>query len=219
MRRRLIPPRGLGPGPEGRAGRAGLFRFLRRTGRELERARNSSYGSRIRSSGPVGWSAAMATPPRRCDAAPDGCCHRRRQSTGTPTCAGWTPRGPRPGRAERQTGAMTELTLPYFVAIPGNPTGRGVVVAHEGLGLATQILRFAERLAAEGFLVIAPTSSSVLVGHTTRTGGRRSTRSPTRSCATTWAPRSELSTRWRDVDRGDGVLPGRADLVPGGQVG
>ena len=51
---------------------------------------------------------------------------------------------------------MTELTLPYFVSIPGNPTGRGVVVAHEGLGLTTQILRFAERLAAKGFLVVAP---------------------------------------------------------------
>jgi len=31
-----------------------------------------------------------------------------------------------------------------------------VVLAHEGLGLTTQILRFAERLAEEGFTVVAP---------------------------------------------------------------
>jgi carboxymethylenebutenolidase len=51
---------------------------------------------------------------------------------------------------------MTELALPYFVALPEHPTGRGVVVAHEGLGLTTQILRVAERLAGEGCAVVAP---------------------------------------------------------------
>lgn len=51
---------------------------------------------------------------------------------------------------------MTGLALPYFVSLPRHPTGRGVVVAHEGLGLTTQILRFAERLAANGYAVVAP---------------------------------------------------------------
>ena len=51
---------------------------------------------------------------------------------------------------------VTELALPYFVSLPRNPTGRGVVVAHEGLGITTQILRFSERLAGEGYVVVAP---------------------------------------------------------------
>jgi carboxymethylenebutenolidase len=51
---------------------------------------------------------------------------------------------------------MTDLALPYFVALPKRPSGRGVVVAHEGLGLTTQILRVAERLAGERYTVVAP---------------------------------------------------------------
>jgi carboxymethylenebutenolidase len=51
---------------------------------------------------------------------------------------------------------MAEIALPYFVTLPRNPSDRGVVVAHEGLGLTTQILRFAERLAGEGYMVAAP---------------------------------------------------------------
>jgi carboxymethylenebutenolidase len=51
---------------------------------------------------------------------------------------------------------MTDLALPYFTAQSAEPTGRGVIVIHEGLGLTTQILRFAERLAAEGCTVVAP---------------------------------------------------------------
>jgi carboxymethylenebutenolidase len=51
---------------------------------------------------------------------------------------------------------MTDLTLPYFVSLPAEPNGRGVVLVHEGLGLTTQILRVAERLAGEGFTVVAP---------------------------------------------------------------
>lgn len=51
---------------------------------------------------------------------------------------------------------MTELALPYFVSLPEHCTDRGVVLAHEGLGLTTQILRFAERLAGEGYMVVAP---------------------------------------------------------------
>jgi len=62
-----------------------------------------------------------------------------------------------PGRGPLgQTLVVTDLALPYFVSLPQNPTGRGVVLAHEGLGLTTQILRFAERLAEEGFTVVAP---------------------------------------------------------------
>jgi carboxymethylenebutenolidase len=51
---------------------------------------------------------------------------------------------------------VADIALPYFVSLPQHPTGRGVVLAHEGLGLTTQILRFAERLAGEGFTVVAP---------------------------------------------------------------
>jgi carboxymethylenebutenolidase len=51
---------------------------------------------------------------------------------------------------------MSDLALPYFVSLPRRPTGRGVIVAHEGLGLTTQILRFSERLAGEGYAVVAP---------------------------------------------------------------
>jgi carboxymethylenebutenolidase len=51
---------------------------------------------------------------------------------------------------------MTGLATPYFVARPERPTGRGIVLGHEGLGLTAQILRFAERLAGEGYTVAAP---------------------------------------------------------------
>jgi carboxymethylenebutenolidase len=51
---------------------------------------------------------------------------------------------------------MTDLALPYFTAQSAEPTGRGVIVIHEGLGLTTQILRFSERLAGNGYTVVAP---------------------------------------------------------------
>jgi carboxymethylenebutenolidase len=51
---------------------------------------------------------------------------------------------------------MPALTLPYFVSEPDTPNGRGIVVCHEGLGLTTQILRLGERLAGEGYTVVAP---------------------------------------------------------------
>jgi carboxymethylenebutenolidase len=51
---------------------------------------------------------------------------------------------------------MTDLALPYFTAAPLEPTGRGVVLAHEGFGMNAQIMRVTERLAAEGYTVVAP---------------------------------------------------------------
>ena len=58
-----------------------------------------------------------------------------------------------PSRADFGT---TDLGLPDFLSLPQRPTGRGVVLAHEGLGVTTQILRFVERLAKSGFTVVAP---------------------------------------------------------------
>ena len=51
---------------------------------------------------------------------------------------------------------MAELVLPCFTATAFEPNGAGVVVAHEGLGMTTHVMRFAERLAAEGYAVVAP---------------------------------------------------------------
>jgi carboxymethylenebutenolidase len=51
---------------------------------------------------------------------------------------------------------MSDLALPYFLATPTTPTTSGVVVIHEGNGISAQLLRFCERLAAEGYLVVAP---------------------------------------------------------------
>jgi carboxymethylenebutenolidase len=48
--------------------------------------------------------------------------------------------------------------LPYFIAAPQNARqgGPGVVVIHEGNGISPQLLRFCQRLAAEGYVVVAP---------------------------------------------------------------
>ena len=51
---------------------------------------------------------------------------------------------------------MAEIALPHFVARPVDPTTRGVVVAHEGMGLTAQMVRFARRLAGEGYAVVVP---------------------------------------------------------------
>ena len=54
---------------------------------------------------------------------------------------------------------MAELALPYFLARPSSAPGEaapGVVVIHEGNGISPQLLRFCQRLAAEGYLVVAP---------------------------------------------------------------
>jgi carboxymethylenebutenolidase len=52
---------------------------------------------------------------------------------------------------------MVELNVPYYLAHPqATPVSAGVVVIHEGNGMSLQLLRFVERLAAEGFAVAAP---------------------------------------------------------------
>src|SRR5437764_6827630 len=52
---------------------------------------------------------------------------------------------------------MADIALPYFVAQPaGKGPWPGVVVIHEANGISTQLLRFCQRLAAEGFMTIAP---------------------------------------------------------------
>jgi len=54
---------------------------------------------------------------------------------------------------------MTELALPAFTAAPASATdqrGPGIIVVHEGNGMSAQLLRFSERLALEGYRVIAP---------------------------------------------------------------
>jgi len=51
---------------------------------------------------------------------------------------------------------VAALALPYFVAEPLEPAAAGIVLAHEGFGMTTQIMRFAERLAAQGYTVVAP---------------------------------------------------------------
>jgi carboxymethylenebutenolidase len=56
---------------------------------------------------------------------------------------------------------MTEISLPAFSVSPVTPTGGespgpGVLLVHEGYGISAQLLRFAERLAGEGYRVVAP---------------------------------------------------------------
>ncbi len=52
---------------------------------------------------------------------------------------------------------MSDLALPYFLASPPAPDGLpGVVVIHEGNGISSQLLRWCQRLAREGYVVVAP---------------------------------------------------------------
>jgi carboxymethylenebutenolidase len=52
---------------------------------------------------------------------------------------------------------VTELATPYFLAVPADVDPHaGVIVSHEGNGMSPQLLRFCERLAREGYAVIAP---------------------------------------------------------------
>src|SRR5438067_2594565 len=54
--------------------------------------------------------------------------------------------------------AVTEIALPYFLARPASrrTATAGVVVIHEGPGISPQLLRFCQRLAAEGYGAVAP---------------------------------------------------------------
>jgi carboxymethylenebutenolidase len=51
---------------------------------------------------------------------------------------------------------MSDLEIPYFHARPKGGSTAGIVVIHEGSGMTLQLLRFCERLAGEGFAVVAP---------------------------------------------------------------
>jgi carboxymethylenebutenolidase len=51
------------------------------------------------------------------------------------------------------------LTLPAFTVAPAEEadrSGPGIIVVHEGNGMSAQLLRFGERLADQGYRVIAP---------------------------------------------------------------
>jgi carboxymethylenebutenolidase len=58
----------------------------------------------------------------------------------------------------RESASMTELSLPAFSVAPADApaSGPGVIVVHEGNGMSPQLIRFGERLAREGFRVVAP---------------------------------------------------------------
>jgi carboxymethylenebutenolidase len=52
-----------------------------------------------------------------------------------------------------------DLTLPAFTVAPAadaDRRGPGIIVVHEGNGMSAQLLRFGERLADQGYRVIAP---------------------------------------------------------------
>jgi dienelactone hydrolase len=51
---------------------------------------------------------------------------------------------------------MADIDVPYYLARPSTPASAGIVVIHEGPGMSLQLLRFCERLSAEGYLVAAP---------------------------------------------------------------
>ncbi len=48
------------------------------------------------------------------------------------------------------------IALPYFHAVPTGAARAAVVVVHEGNGMSPQLLRFCQRLAGEGYAVVAP---------------------------------------------------------------
>jgi len=52
---------------------------------------------------------------------------------------------------------MPEIAVPFFTAIPATPAPwPGIVVVMEGNGISPQLLRVCQRLAHEGYAVIAP---------------------------------------------------------------
>jgi carboxymethylenebutenolidase len=51
---------------------------------------------------------------------------------------------------------VPEIALPYFLSLPAGEARAAVVVIHEGNGISPQLLRFCQRLAGEGYAVVAP---------------------------------------------------------------
>jgi carboxymethylenebutenolidase len=52
---------------------------------------------------------------------------------------------------------MPDLRLPLLTIAPADGTPKpGVIVIHEGNGITAQMIRFSERLAREGYLVVVP---------------------------------------------------------------
>jgi carboxymethylenebutenolidase len=51
---------------------------------------------------------------------------------------------------------MANIAVPYFCARPVDPSSAGVLLFMEGNGMSPQLLRVAQRLAAEGYHVVAP---------------------------------------------------------------
>jgi carboxymethylenebutenolidase len=52
---------------------------------------------------------------------------------------------------------VTELHLPLFTVTPADGAARpGIIVVHEGNGITPQVIRLAERLAREGYVVTVP---------------------------------------------------------------
>jgi carboxymethylenebutenolidase len=51
---------------------------------------------------------------------------------------------------------MTEQAVPYFLAEPATPNGRGVVLCCDGQGLGQFDIRLAQRFAKEGYWAAAP---------------------------------------------------------------
>lgn len=51
---------------------------------------------------------------------------------------------------------MSQIAVPYFCARPKAASSAGIVLFMEGNGMSPQLLRVAQRLAAEGYHVVAP---------------------------------------------------------------
>jgi carboxymethylenebutenolidase len=51
---------------------------------------------------------------------------------------------------------MTQIAVPYFCARPRAASSAGVLLFMEGNGMSPQLLRVAQRLAAQGYHVVAP---------------------------------------------------------------
>ena len=114
-------------------------------------------------------------------------------------------------------------TLPAFTVAPAadaHRRGPGVIVVHEGNGMSAQLLRFSERLADEGYRVIAPdffsrshdvdpTDFGAVIGSIT----------PANLKGDFAAAADHAPGRRRDVDRRHRLLHGRVVHLPRRDVG